>query len=259
MSLELDAAQAYRVGSLVETAYRAFTPGLLAPQPSLLPAGWRVLTELTAVDHAAGRSEPEFFGFVLQSGVDGEVLVAIRGTDTFLEWLVDAEFLPCTFPAAPSAGKVEDGFCSVYTSLRCSSNGGAPAALIDRLSSGTRVTVAGHSLGASVATLLALEIAVRVANVQLDLFTYASPRVGDRAFAGFCTRRVPSHYRIVNRPDIVPHLPPAYEHTGTEFDVDSKAQPTIAHSVACYHTLTTYLWLLNQQSQYGLGNCARRE
>ena len=99
MSLELDVAQAYRVGSCVETAYRVFTPGVLAPAtlPSLLPPGWRVLSQLTAVDHAAGRSDPEFFGLLLQSAVDAEVLIAIRGTDTFLEWLVDAEFFPAHF------------------------------------------------------------------------------------------------------------------------------------------------------------------
>ena len=68
--------------------------------------------------------------------------------------------------------------------------------------------------------------------------------------------QLPAQYRIVNRPDIVPRLPPLYETSGTEIELDSTAYPAVAHGIACYHTLTTYLWLLNQQSVFGLGTCA---
>ncbi len=55
------------------------------------------------------------------------------------------------------------------------------------------------------------------------------------------------NFRVVNRPDIVPRLPPLYDPAGNEIDVDSTAYPVVAHRLACYHTLTTYLWLLDQQ------------
>jgi hypothetical protein len=55
----------------------------------------------------------------------------------------------------------------------------------------------------------------------------------------------------------VPRLPPLYEVTGTPIDIDSKPFPAVAHSLVCYHTLTTYLWLLNQSSAFGLGDCQR--
>ena len=92
--------------------------------------------------------------------------------------------------------------------------------------------------------------------IHVTLYTYASPRVGDATFVAFSNARVPAQYRIVNRPDIVPRLPPLYETSGTEIELDSTAYSAVAHRIACYHTLTTYLWLLNQQSVFGLGTCA---
>ena len=249
----------YSYGTCVEAAYRLFAPGVLTPQTDAaqLPAGWQVLTELIAVDRVAMKTEEEFFGLVLQSDDEQHVLLTIRGTDTFLEWLVDAEFVPCAFPGVPSAGRVESGFCSVYSSLRCTSRSATPLSLIGQLSPGTKVTIAGHSLGAAVATLLALDVAVNLPHLNLTLYTYASPKVGDATFATFCDARLATHYRVVNTADIVPRLPPAYVATGTGIELDSTTYPVVAHRVACYHTLTTYLWLLNQQSEYGLGTCER--
>ena len=241
MPAPFDSQQAYSFGASIEAAYRLFTRGVLTPDSAeaLLPAGWHVVTELTGIDTVGRKSEPEFFGLVLQSDGDARVVIAIRGTDTLLEWLVDAEFSPCAFPGVPNAGRVEDGFCGVYSSLRCARTGALPLTLVQQFPRGTKLTVAGHSLGAAVATLLALDVTVNAPGAAPDLYTYASPKVGDGAFATFCSATVSSHFRIVNRPDIVPKLPPLYEPTGTEIDLDSTKFPEIAHKLSCYHTLTT--------------------
>jgi hypothetical protein len=116
--------------------------------------------------------------------------------------------------------------------------------------------VAGHSLGAAVATLLAIDIVAALPAIDLTLYTYASPKVGDKTFAALCDAKL-KHFRIENEPDLVPKVPALYHATGTLVQVDSKSFPGIAHKVACYHTLTTYLYLLNQSSPAGLGSCAR--
>jgi hypothetical protein len=254
-----DPATAYTYGSVIEAAYRLFSPGLLDPATTTtaLPAGWTVLTELTATDRVGGKTEQEFFGLAVKAPSEDRVMLAIRGTATFIEWLVDAEFKRCAFPGATGAGMVEDGFCGVYASMKCSSTGSDVLSFVRALPSTTRVTIAGHSLGAAVATLLAVDIAANVPDVDLSLYTFASPRVGDATFAAFSAARITTHFRIVNRPDIVPRLPPLYVPTGTEIELDSTTYPEVAHRVACYHTLTTYLWLLDRQSAYGLGPCGR--
>ena len=105
MTTTFDTSIAYNYGSLIEIAYRLFKPGLLDPTvvSGQLPARWTLLTELTAIDKVARKTEPEFFGLVVQSAADQSVLVTIRGTDTLLEWLIDAEFTPRAFQGASGA------------------------------------------------------------------------------------------------------------------------------------------------------------
>jgi hypothetical protein len=259
MIIQFDPAVAFTYGSVVKAAYQLLSPGVLNPATTAvaLPPGWTVASELTAIDTVGRKTEPEFFGLAVESKAEQHLLIAIRGTDTFMEWIVEAEFVPRQFPAVPDAGLVEDGFCSVYSSLRCSTTGCDVLSLVRQSAPGTKVTVAGHSLGAAVATLLALEIAVTLPATDLTLYTFASPRVGDATFAAFCDARLPMHFRIENRPDLVPHVPPLYRSTGTLIEVDSTTYPAVGQSVSCYHTLRTYLWLLNQSSPWGLGACGR--
>ena len=74
----------------------------------------------------------------------------------------------------------------------------------------------GHSLGASLATLAAQ----RYGKVR-GLYTYGSPRVGDRDFKnGFPVQT----YRFVNNNDIVTRVPPPglYQHVGDSKHIDSR-------------------------------------
>jgi len=72
-----------------------------------------------------------------------------------------------------------------------------------------RVTVVGFSLGAAMATIAAVEIAVRSGrNHCVALATFASPAVGDEAFVAVQNGRLSPHegLRIHNQGDIVPML-----------------------------------------------------
>ena len=70
--------------------------------------------------------------------------------------------------------------------------------------------ITGHSLGGAIATLAALEIAINIPQIreQLQLYTYGSPRIGDRNFAQAHSQLIPNSYRIVNLSDSVPLVPP---------------------------------------------------
>lgn len=59
------------------------------------------------------------------------------------------------------------------------------------------------------ATLSAMEIALSVPEIaaQIQLYTYAAPRVGDRNFAQAHSQLIPNSYRIVNLSDSVPLVP----------------------------------------------------
>lgn len=84
---------------------------------------------------------------------------------------------------------------------------------------------AGHSLGGAMATICAgrCKISKRCRDPQ-GLFTYGSPRVGNRAYLNYY-RLV--HYRWVNNNDIVTRVPPTwfgYQHAGREMYIDYKGR-----------------------------------
>jgi len=193
------------------------------------------------------------FGFLAVSATR-ELVAAIRGTDTILEWLHDASYLMLQNPVTGAHGMTEDGFTAVYRSLRIGRANGtqsAKDAIGGYFDSGTAagVTICGHSLGGALATLLTLDVGLNTSCHAPVAYTYASPRTGDHIFAGSYNGAITSSYRIVNRQDLVPQLPPIlplpYEHVNTKYELvppPNKINPTIV----CMHHLTTYLWLMSQ-------------
>ncbi len=77
-----------------------------------------------------------------------------------------------------------------------------------------RIYISGHSLGAALATIAGMHISRTLDSIgqseKVDIvsYTFASPRVGNDAFARECSMRFKT-YRIANSEDTVPGIPPA--------------------------------------------------
>jgi hypothetical protein len=67
-----------------------------------------------------------------------------------------------------------------------------------------RVKATGHSLGAALATLTAMELVKYYPDVQL--YNYGSPRVGTKAFSDFAGSKMTDAWRVTHLRDPVPHL-----------------------------------------------------
>lgn len=205
----------------------------------------------TDVDPHAGQTVT--YGFLAVSpGSDKELVAIVRGTDTILEWIHDASFLMVPNPIHSGSGLTEDGFTAIYKSLRTardpsSTTAAASAGSYVHSGAAKAVTVAGHSLGGALATLLTLDIALNTECRQPSAYTYASPRTGDHFFAGSFHATVAQSWRIYNRSDLVPNLPPflplPYEHVNTGVELVPPMN-AIQETVGCEHHLTTYLWLM---------------
>jgi len=193
------------------------------------------------------------FGFLAVSAAK-ELVAVIRGTDTILEWIHDASFLLVPSPITGAHGLTEDGFTAVYRSLRIGRANGTLSAkdsvksYLDTGAAST-VTVCGHSLGGALATFLTVDVALNTSCRTPVSYTFASPRVGDHIFAATYNAAISTSFRIENRQDLVPKLPPIlplpFEHVNTKFELNpppDKINPTIP----CMHHLTTYLWLMSQ-------------
>ena len=176
----------------------------------------------TDVDPHLG--EEVTYGYLARSSA-GELVAVIRGTQTILEWLHDAAFLFVPNPIHPAGGFTEDGFSAIYRSLRVGADPNSPAAVdaIASIVAGggiSSVTVTGHSLGAAIATLLALAIGITPGCKSPTVYTYASPRVGDLIFEHTYDSLVQDTLRIHHRSDLVPKLAPfPYEHIGNDIEL----------------------------------------
>ena len=268
----MDLNQAILYAQLVNAAYAIDPANLKNSAGTRVPTNaptHEVVTTIYANDlatdmHPENGSNRVSIGLVLQATASGDVVIAIRGTEGIHEWIHDAQFLPARCPFSPGIGHTEDGFTSMYNSMKIGTETGAlsVAEALPKLPFKrpiTSITICGHSLGGALATLLALDVAVNIVdlrnfNFPPIVYTYASPRTGDDSFVALYNHAVPNTFRIANRVDLVPKLPlpPLYEHVLGLFDLSSVTlippKFLIKAEIACQHILTSYLHLMSIQA-----------
>jgi triacylglycerol lipase len=192
-------------------------PTTLTPPASMMltAAGWRILGYLTGIDAVLKLrqnivGERRFYGFLAQSMFNKTVyLVAVRGTETFIEWLKDLEGAPVPHPLA---GRVHAGFNDIYRSFQFK----VPLELTERplidglreyITPGSTVVVAGHSLGSPLGQFTTLDLVRAAPDVTVHGRYFASPRAGDQDFAAYFGSQV-RDYRCYYYPaDLVPKVP----------------------------------------------------
>lgn len=139
------------------------------------------------------------------------IAVVFRGTNAhyFPNWISDltATELNLDYPGVDHA-LVHKGFYSAYhlTTLRPRIT--QLVLELRKRKRFARVAVTGHSLGAALATLCSLDLAVNFGVTDLDVITFGSPRVGNQVFSEFVVSKVPRSFRVTHWKDIVVHLPP---------------------------------------------------
>lgn len=152
-------------------------------------------------------------GYLAQN--DDQIIACFRGSERkYADWATNFQTVK---DPAPLAGSVHEGFQDAFQATAYKV-GYRVAQLCDRQQG---VWITGHSLGGAMAVMLAATMleAQSMASVPLEgLYTFGAPRVGNKKFARELNRRFQgrSYYRVINRDDLVPHLPPElfFEHAG---------------------------------------------
>jgi triacylglycerol lipase len=145
------------------------------------------------------------------------IVMAFRGTQmrVLRDWMTDVKIA-----LVPSCGgQVHGGFAQaldhIWEPMR--------ATIAQWHRPQQAILVTGHSLGAALATIAAARLRQDNRAVH-GLYTYGSPRVGDRAFAQQFDRQFEQRaFRFVNHYDLVTRLPPrslGYQHVGTSLYYD---------------------------------------
>ena len=262
----MNPATAVTWGSFVQAAYDQYAsnPGQANPAAIMnMPAGYTLVRTIQMTDFLGPVRSRVFYGFVAAGGDPQTAVVALRGTVGAAEWWDDLHWDLVPFTQVPDGGKVARGFLDIYSTYGTMTPGqqqgarasatfaadvaqAAASGLQAGLDPALPAVVCGHSLGGALATLLVADLA---ANTPLkpQAWTFASPRVGDAAFAGRYGGLSTVSWRIYNQADVVPYFP---------VDAAGRYQPVTAGyainslgkakwSLRCAHALSTYLHVLS--------------
>ncbi|KAI9747235.1 MAG: hypothetical protein M1815_004486 [Lichina confinis] len=171
-------------------------------------------------------------GFVAVDKTNRNIICTFRGSTSARNWLNNLHFFPRPTDICPGCA-LHEGFSRSAGEVRGRVVPGIRAAL--DANPGFNVVIAGHSLGGALATITAAE--VRKAGIPAALYTYGAPRVGNKAFADFVGAQAGGNFRVTNRNDLVPRLPPrefGYAHVNPEYHIVSVDDDVSADEVTFF-------------------------
>ncbi|CAD5223321.1 unnamed protein product [Bursaphelenchus okinawaensis] len=161
-------------------------------------------------------------GYVAVSPIDKAIIVSFRGTNSFLQLVVEVNHVVLKRKhEAAIDGLVGAYFYNVFDQLWSNGLKNIVSKAVKQYP-GYELWVTGHSLGGAVASIAATEIMIeyQIPQEKVKLITFGQPRTGDIKYANFYPNSIPEAYRVNHNRDLVAHVPPEkfedYYHHGSE-------------------------------------------
>ncbi|KAL0080618.1 lipase [Phycomyces blakesleeanus] len=164
--------------------------------------------------------EYDMRGYILRDDNNKVINIVYRGSNSLKNFISDFQTDKIDYPPVRGT-QVHRGFYNSYLDV---ADLVVPVAQQEiELHPDYSFVVTGHSLGAAVAILSALDLYqkdTRFGPDNMRIYTFGGPRVGDPAFAYYTIGTNIPLTRTVHRLDVVPHVPPqnmGFLHAGPEY------------------------------------------
>ncbi|TFY75363.1 hypothetical protein EWM64_g8649 [Hericium alpestre] len=162
-------------------------------------------------------------GFVARDDSRKEIVVALRGSSSWDDFLTDAKVLFTDFTSpgtSPPAGtSAHSGFLGGWNAVAS----GVISTVKSQLSSNPdyAIVTTGHSLGGALSSLAGITLQQNFPSTPIRMYTYGQPRTGNDAYAYWVNDQLGANaFRAVHTSDGVPTLIPTsvgYRHHGVEY------------------------------------------
>ena len=161
---------------------------------------------------------PYVRGFILKES--NSSIIAFKETDSISDWILNIHFTKISISWLKNYNPIPQGhkgFTNAYKVIR--NHIISPARNYKEI-----IHVCGHSLGGAIATLAALDLKISFPQKDIIIYTFASPKVGDRKFAEIFnnemngkTQRIYIDGDLVPKTPITLNPPDNYKHVDKEF------------------------------------------
>jgi hypothetical protein len=149
--------------------------------------------------HIYNSNNPICIIFYNKTNID----ICFKGTTTFDDIFTNIQIYPKKF--INNKIKVHYGFLKKYLSVK--NNIFYHIDNIIYLNNITDISLTGHSSGGAIANIATLDINDKYKNIKIKCVTFGSPRVGNKYFVYEYNKKINNSFRIVNKNDIIEHLP----------------------------------------------------
>ncbi|KAL1914771.1 uncharacterized protein VTP21DRAFT_8029 [Calcarisporiella thermophila] len=234
--------------------------GLMRPGAYRCDAYCSEFPNMTLVEYFAHKPY-DVNGYIARDDQRKAIVIAFRGALSLLNWVAICSLKMTAYPRPNLiGGRVHAGAYRAYKSSRDK----LIPKLLEQLHNypNYEVEVLGHSLGAMIATLHALDLWEKgiVPEDNLYLITFGGPRVGNGIFSNYSSNAGFLSKRLVNKGDIIVHMFPriiGYRHSANEIHTNSRTGLTIqckkAEDPLCSNGESRRYSVLDHQYFLGVG------
>lgn len=179
--------------------------------------------------HALYDKDHDTNGYIGYTSSQSRIYVSYRGSESIQNWIDNLDAVLTDYPLCGGC-EVHKGFYKAETSIF--NEVLTEVKSLKAQFPSYNVVVTGHSLGAAMATLTAMDLKnAGVTNVKM--INFGSPRVGNTDFANWYSSNMESRARVTHHKDMVPHSPMHERFThisGEWYEPDDSTNPVYVNS-----------------------------